>query len=130
MGNLIELVVAITLAFVLSHLSLLMLLGRHEEVYRGLAKLTDGLGGDESLGWDDNPPPPTAHCARLAYPMYDEGPANVPQATPASNSAWGAPIGWQNPGSADHHQRQAGRQQGAQPQGNRHCFTNNYYLGQ
>lgn len=119
MGNLFEIVIAVTLASILSHISLLLLLGRHEEVYRGLDMLTSSF---------DHP----QHA--MPYPMFDDALDSrqcdraIPQAMPASHSGWGAPIDWQNPGSLDvrqqneRHDRQ--RRQNAQG----HCFTNNYYM--
>lgn len=129
MSNLVELVVAITLASILSHVSLLLLLGRHDEVYRGLDRLTNTMAAAPSV----HPPPTTygtagsCYTPRLAYPLFDDRPAEIPQALPANSNGWGAPLSWGNPGSADvRHQNQ----QRQPSKGPGHNFTNNYYLGQ
>lgn len=137
MNNLVELVVAITLASILSHVSLLLLLGRHDEVYRGLDRLTNSMAGGggtplcDTRMTTDQQYPSTCYTPRLAYPLFDDRPTDIPQALPANGNGWGAPLSWQNPGSADVVEQNRRRQ--AQPQsrgGPGHNFTNNYYLGQ
>lgn len=132
MSNLVELVVAITLASILSHVSLLLLLGRHDEVYRGLDRLTNTMAATPfqaspvsaatSYGAGAS-----CYTPRLAYPLFDDRSSDIPQALPANSNGWGAPLSWDNPGSADVRQQNQQRQPSKAPG---HNFTNNYYLGQ
>lgn len=138
MSNLVELVVAITLASILSHVSLLLLLGRHDEVYRGLDRLTNTMAATPSVesstpplgrSWNPSTYGTAGSCytPRLAYPLFDDRPADIPQALPANSNGWGAPLAWGNPGTADVRQHNQERQPSRNPG---HNFTNNYYLGQ
>ena len=123
-----QLVVAITLASVLSHISLLLILGRRDELYRGVDMLTNALAGDSM---DINRSPDNYDYSmrqrpQLPYPMYDNLPVHIPQAVPAGHSSWGPPLDWQNPalGASSHSQRQPL----AQNQGYGAKLCQNYYL--
>lgn len=97
--DMFQLVVAITFATFLSHVSLLMLLGRHEELYRGVDVLTN----------------------RMADMSFSEPEGRtIPQPMPAGHECYGAPVNWQNP-TVQRAQQKA--QQKAQQ-----CFTSNYYF--
>ena len=129
MGNLFDIVIAVTLASFLSHISLLLLLGRHEEVYKGIDMLTNSLAS----GYADaqHIHSPDVYTPRCSYPMYEDRPVQIPQAMPSHNASWGAPIDWQNPGSVDvrqQNERLKQQQQQQQRRNSGHSFTNNYYM--
>lgn len=73
-----ELVIAITFAFILSHISMLLLLGRQEELSRGLNRLTAMLAGDDDMEW------------------HSQASLIRPQPIPAGNEMFGAPINHQS----------------------------------
>ena len=127
--DLLTLVVAITL----SHISMLLILGRTEELYRGLDRLTSFLAGSpvaEATEYPTHPDasylggggyhatgyPAAGHSGGMSYPMpypmYDD--RTIPEAVPAGGS--GAPL--------DFGPRPAKRT----PAPDKAMFTNNYYL--
>lgn len=68
----VELVLAITLAFILQHVSMLLLLGRREELFTAVDNLTCAMAGDQGT-------------ARPVAPTR-------PAAIPAGHDSWCAPI--------------------------------------
>ena len=85
--DLFQLVIAITLASFLSHLSLLIILGRGDEIYRGVDMFTSSLATD------------TVHdqCEDFSRDEMYPSKRCIPQAIPAGPCNWGAPLDWQNP---------------------------------
>lgn len=108
--SLLHLVIAVTLASVLSHISLLVLLGRRDELNRGVNMLTESFSGlalqPEPVACGRGPAAPPVPCdrwsGRMPYRMYDDSMPAVPAATPAGDPGFGAPIGWsmRNPAPA------------------------------
>lgn len=112
--SLFQLVLAVFLASFLSHVSMLLLLGRTDELYRGFDMLTEGFCDGPAT---TPTPMPMPRAPRLPYPMCDT--SAIPQAVPAGDPGFGAPLGWQNPATSRR----------PEPQGrNPACFTQNYYL--
>lgn len=118
--SLFHLVFAVTLASLLSHISLLILLGRRDELAKGVDMLTEGFTGltapraawgqapvapgmglapgmGVAPGWGQAPAVPVGcnpAAASMPYRMYDESMPAIPRATPAGDPGFGAPIDW------------------------------------
>ena len=117
--SLFQLIIAITFASVLSHISLLLLLGRRDELFRGMQALTEGFGEPDVCGGlpsDKYDCPTPVVPPRLPYRMYDDSLPAIPSAVPAGDPGFGAPLTRCRPAPQP------------KPDKTSPCFSHHYYL--
>lgn len=127
--SILQLVIAITIASVLSQISLLLLLGRRDDLMQAMSTLTEGFTGTPL---PCGAPYGTPMCRtdgaavippRLPYRMYDDSLPAMPAATPAGDAGFGAPLSWNTPTHAPSRPPEVQSKSSGAP-----CFSHHYYL--